>query len=405
MQPLAMIALFDVFPPDRRGSAMGIFGFGIVLAPAIGPSVGGVLVQCVRLAFDLPAVGAFLHRRDGAGPALVCRGARGSRTAPRFDWIGIGAARRGAGGAAERAGRRASRRLDVGRARRSRRRHLRCWSLASSSGNSGRAAPLLALRLFASRSFRSAALVAFAYGLGLFGTTYLIPVFVQDVATTRRRAPARCSCCPGVALASTIVVAGRLTDRMEPRRIVAAGLACFAVSSALLAFADETTLRRCSCLWLVVGRVGLGMIIPALNVGAVQALDAKYIAYAAASVNFVRQLGGAIGVNLLAVLLEWRLGERHRTRRRGDGLPGMLLGGYDRICGGDAARAVDPKACSSLTARLGGTPCIARSSIAYNGTPESRSALDEAIRLAPDAVGRSTSRRRRALSVGLSARR
>ena len=49
------------------------------------------------------------------------------------------------------------------------------------------------------------------------------------------------------------------------------------------------------------------MIIPALNVGAVQALDSQYVAYAAASVNFVRQLGGAIGVNLLAVLLEWRL--------------------------------------------------------------------------------------------------
>jgi hypothetical protein len=43
-------------------------------------------------------------------------------------------------------------------------------------------------------------------------------------------------------------------------------------------------------------------------VAAVQALDESYIAYAASAVNFVRQLGGAIGVNLLAVLLEWRLG-------------------------------------------------------------------------------------------------
>src|SRR5438270_1120515 len=45
LQPLAMIALFDVFPPERRGSAMGMFGFGIVLAPAIGPTIGGLLVQ------------------------------------------------------------------------------------------------------------------------------------------------------------------------------------------------------------------------------------------------------------------------------------------------------------------------------------------------------------------------
>ena len=58
----------------------------------------------------------------------------------------------------------------------------------------------------------------------------------------------------------------------------------------------------------VQGRVGLGMLIPALNVGAVQSLAGTELAYASAGVNFVRQLGGAIGVNLLAVVLEWRLG-------------------------------------------------------------------------------------------------
>jgi MFS family permease len=87
-----------------------------------------------------------------------------------------------------------------------------------------------------------------------------------------------------------------------------AGLALFALSSLLLAFAGRGTGFAVLGLWLLIGRIGLGMIIPALSVAAVQALDERYIAYAASSVNFVRQLGGAIGVNLLAVLLEWRLG-------------------------------------------------------------------------------------------------
>jgi MFS family permease len=106
----------------------------------------------------------------------------------------------------------------------------------------------------------------------------------------------------------TIALAGRWTDRIEPRRIVIAGLALFALSSLLLAFAGRTTDFVILGLWLLIGRIGLGMIIPALSVAAVQALDESYIAYAASAVNFVRQLGGAIGVNLLAVLLEWRLG-------------------------------------------------------------------------------------------------
>ena len=104
-----------------------------------------------------------------------------------------------------------------------------------------------------------------------------------------------------------IVLAGRLTDRTSPRYVVGGGLACFALSSLLLAFATGTTAFWLLALWLTIGRAGLGLIIPALNVGAVQTLPAEYLAQASAAVNFARQLGGAIGVNLLAVL-EWRLG-------------------------------------------------------------------------------------------------
>ena len=45
MQPLSMIALFEVFPVEQRGRAMGIFGFGVVLAPAVGPAIGGALME------------------------------------------------------------------------------------------------------------------------------------------------------------------------------------------------------------------------------------------------------------------------------------------------------------------------------------------------------------------------
>jgi formate-dependent nitrite reductase membrane component NrfD len=72
------------------------------------------------------------------------------------------------------------------------------------------------------------------------------------------------------------------------------------------AFAGAGTGFWLLALWLVIGRAGLGMLIPALNVGAVQSLEGSELAYASSAVNVVRQLGGAIGVNLLAVMLEWR---------------------------------------------------------------------------------------------------
>jgi DHA2 family multidrug resistance protein len=306
MQPLAMIALFDVFPPERRGTAMGIFGFGIVLAPAVGPGVGGILVQSfgwrsiflLSVPFCIGAM-ALAHRYL---PTYRSTGPR-----RRFDWAGFALlamalvallnvpviAHRAGWGSLALAATVAITLLFVA--------GFIVWQIRSD-------APLLAVRLFAARGFRSAALVAFAYGLGLFGTTYLIPVFVQDVGHYSPSRAGSLLLLPGVALAITIGLAGRLTDRTEPRRIVLVGLACFALSSALLAFANVQTTFVVLCLWLVLGRAGLGMIIPALNVGAVQSVAAQDMPYAASSVNFVRQLGGAIGVNLLAVVLDWRLG-------------------------------------------------------------------------------------------------
>ena len=198
LQPLAMVALFRVFPVDQRGRAMSLYGFGVVLAPAVGPALGGALVDAFgwRSIFLLPVpfgvVGLLLGR-------IALRDARG--------------ATRG---------------------------HL------------------------------------------------LLP--------------------PGIALAMAIAAGGRLADRAEPRYVIAVGLALFALSSLLLAFAGGATAFWLLATWLVIGRVGLGMLIPALNVGAVASLAGTELAYASSSVNFVRQLGGAAGVNLLAVVLEWRLG-------------------------------------------------------------------------------------------------
>lgn len=55
------------------------------------------------------------------------------------------------------------------------------------------------------------------------------------------------------------------------------GLACFALSNLLLAFATGATAFWLLALWLTIGRVGLGFIIPALNVGAVESLPPQYL--------------------------------------------------------------------------------------------------------------------------------
>jgi len=304
VQPLAMVALFRVFPPGERGRAMGLYGLGIVLAPAVGPAVGGALIEAWswRAIFVLPIPFAI------AAVALAARALATTRVAAarRFDTVGalvlvaalvallnlpvIG----------HRAG------------------WLSPLTLALAIGGAALAVcfvmwerhtphGLLRVALFAHRGFTGACLVGFAYGAGLFGTTYLVPVFVQQVAAFGARDAGLLLAPAGIALAGAIVVGGRLTDRFPARHLVIAGLVLFALSSLLLTRAGNATSFTALAACIVLGRLGLGLIIPSLNVGAVQALEGPDLAYASSGVNFVRQLGGAVGVNLLAVLLEWRI--------------------------------------------------------------------------------------------------
>jgi len=59
--------------------------------------------------------------------------------------------------------------------------------------------------------------------------------------------------------------------------------------------------------WAVVGRIGLGFVLPSLNTGAMRGLAKTDIAQAASVINFLRMLGGAIGVSLCGIFLAWRM--------------------------------------------------------------------------------------------------
>jgi MFS family permease len=67
-----------------------------------------------------------------------------------------------------------------------------------------------------------------------------------------------------------------------------------------------------TALWVLVmlailGRIGLGFILPSLNIGAMRSLDKALIPQGASAINFLRMLGGAAGVSLCGVVLEWRI--------------------------------------------------------------------------------------------------
>lgn len=303
LQPIPAIVIMRAFDRQERGRAMGIFSFGVVLAPAIGPSVGGFLVELfgwrsiffVVVPFCL-AVLLMVHRLLPVNSAL---------RAPvlPLDWKGLLLAAIGItcllnglvhlhDGWIEAAaflvpGVVASLAF-IG------------WQLRVEGG-------LMNMQLFRHREFAMSALVAFIYGAGLFGSTYLFPVYMQ-MALHYSPSEAGVVLLPaGFVLGGTIILAGRLADRLEPRLLVSFGLALLTLSFVLMAFASGGAAYAALLGIAIVGRVGLGFVLPALSLGALRGLSPDLLASGSSTINFMRQLGGAMGIGMVGIVLQWRL--------------------------------------------------------------------------------------------------
>ena len=300
-QPLGMLAIFQVFPSHRRGTAMGIYGMGVILAPAFGPTVGGMLIDSYswRYVFVLGPpfciVGILLA-------SLFLPTNSDTRRCP-FDWIGF--ILLSVGIAALLTGLSNGQRMG--------------WDSTFVNGAFCLAAasllgfvfqewrtptPIVALDVYRNPRFVAASAVAFILGLGLYGSTYLVPLFVQTIQGYTPTESGLLLMPAGIALGFVFPLAGRLSDHVAPHILILGGLALFGVSNFLMTNAGSSTEFWTFAGWVVCGRIGLGFILPSLNSGALRVLDHHLVSHGADAINFMRQLGGAIGVDLLSVYLE-----------------------------------------------------------------------------------------------------
>jgi EmrB/QacA subfamily drug resistance transporter len=322
VQPIPAIIILRAFEPHEQGRASGFFGMGVVLAPAIGPSIGGLLVDGFgwRSIFYMvvPFCLASLWLAHRYVPTNAPGGLAANPHGAALDWPGLMLATLGTlcllnglvelhndptgiasvllAGAALALG------AFVMLQRRMLKSHTRQPNL--------NVAPLMNLSLFAHRRFAMGSIVAFIYGIALFGSTYLLPVYMQMGLGLSPSFVGSILLPAGLILAITIPLAGRLADRQPTHRLVSIGLALLAASFALMVTID---LRRPSQIvpllmtWAILGRIGLGFILPSLNIGAMRGLDKTHIPQGSSVINFLRMLGGAAGVSLCGIVLEWRI--------------------------------------------------------------------------------------------------
>jgi EmrB/QacA subfamily drug resistance transporter len=323
VQPIPAIIIMRAFQPQERGRAGGIFGMGVVLAPALGPSIGGLLVDWFgwRSIFFMvvPFCLASIWLAYRYVPVTAPGGATADRQGNRLDWAGLLLATVGTlcllNGMVElhgQAGPQAWALLGVA---------LACtvgfiaWQRHQARRGD---MPLMHPDLFAFRSFAMGSLVAFIYGTALFGSTYLLPLYIQMAQQLSASHVGTIMLPAGLVLAVTIPLAGRLSDHWPIRVLICLGLALLAASFALMVTISLHATLWLLVAWVVLGRIGLGFILPSLNNGAMAGLEPRLISQASSAINFLRMLGGAVGVSLCGIVLEWRIAAHGDSLTRPD---------------------------------------------------------------------------------------
>ena len=312
VQPIPAIIILRAFQPHEQGRATGIFGMGVVLAPAIGPSIGGLLVEAFgwRSIFFMvvPFCIASLWLARTYVPMTAPGGAAATRDGGRLDWYGlvlgtVGTlcllngmvelhARPGAFAVLLLAGAVLAFGIFI------------WWQQRQTHGGG---LPLMDMRLFQSRAYAMGCVVSGIYGTALFGSTYLLPVYMQSALHLSAAHVGTILVPASLVLAGTMALVGRLADRQPASLLVSTGLLLLAASFALMLTVPAASPIAWLVAWAILGRIGLGFILPSLNLGAMRSLDRSLIPQGASAINFLRMLGGATGVSLCGIVLEWRL--------------------------------------------------------------------------------------------------
>lgn len=303
IQPMAVLLIFQVFAERARGTALGVYSLGVILSPAFGPVIGGVLIDAFdwRVVFvaTTPLAAVAIPLGLAFLPGRVSGGAR-----PKLDWLGlalvIGALALVLQGLAH--GHREGW-DDAGTFARLFGAAVAAWAFLA--WESRHPFPVLNLKLFARPGFALAGLVIFATGVAVYGSTYLVPLFVQLVQHYSPTGAGEILAPAGVAMALCFPLAGRLSDRIDARIMLCAGVVMFAGSMWLLSDVAFASPFAAMAFAVALSRTGIATVMPAANASAMrQAQD--MLAAAAPAATFLNQAGGALGVAILSALLQER---------------------------------------------------------------------------------------------------
>ena len=305
LMPIGMAFLYRVAPPDRRGAVMGAFGVPMLLGPALGPVLSGWLLEFAdwRLIFliNLPTGLIALVMGLRALPSLPSQRTVGALDLPgvllgplAFASLSYGISEStsaGWTGASTLSG------LAVGSAA----------LLAFAARELTAAHPLIELRVFQSRDFTLAIMAQWAAVAGLFGTMFLIPLFLQQVRSYGAFDTGMYTLPQALAGAATMPIGGRLFDRFGVRVPVMSGLTLVGIAMWLLSGLTAGTTGEDLRLPLTLWGAGMGMLMMPLGTHILNSAPRELITRVTSLTGALQNVVASLAIASFATLLQARL--------------------------------------------------------------------------------------------------
>jgi DHA2 family multidrug resistance protein len=310
LQPISQAILVESFPREKQGMAMAFYGMGVVVAPVIGPTLGGWITDnyswrwIFLINVPIGILSVALTTWLIVNPPHLIR--RTFANGLRLDYIGLGLLSIGL----------AALEIMLDEGQRS------DWFGSNLIVASAIAAvvclvgvviwewrqeqPIVDFRILVNRNFALAALSMYALGFTLYGSTTILPIFLQTVLGYTALLSGLVLSPGGIAMMAGMAIVGRLLGRFQARWLIVFGLAVAALGLFQMAsFTLDVDFR--TAMWArTIQALGMAFLFVPINTSAFSSVPREKLGYATGLMNLFRNIGGSAGIAMVTTILARR---------------------------------------------------------------------------------------------------
>ena len=307
--PLSQSTMMDIYPIEKRGQAMAIWGMGVMIGPILGPTLGGYLTEMynwrfvfyINIPFGIMATLGLIFFMPRSHPNFNMK----------FDWVGFGVLSLGIGAVQlmlDRGGDQdwfTSREIVIEAVLGGLGIYL--FIVHMLTGNR----PFIPPAMFNNRNFATGAMMMFAAGTILVSSSSLMAPWLQNLANYPVETAGLIMAPRGIGTMCAMMIGGRLTAKLDPRKIMACGITMLIASIwEMTSWTPDVSQTRI-VLTIMFQGAGLGFLFIPLQVIAFATLPAQYRTDGASVFSLSRNIGAAIGVSVTSFMLSHNTQELH----------------------------------------------------------------------------------------------